>query len=114
MEVPTVGVGYGAGSDQAANADGRIYFCPVGSPNTTGYENITWPGVMGAAEGSANEKVNNGSGTATQIPTLNAAITQWNTKNPTKQCPYRFVKNMKQGAVTEGVGSEPLVLEKIE
>ena len=114
MEVPTVGVGYGTGSNQAANADGRIYFCPVGSPNTTGYENITWPGVMGAAEGSANEKVNNGSGTATQIPTLNAAITQWNTKNPTKQCPYRFVKNMKQGAVTEGVGSEPLVLEKIE
>ena len=111
--VPTVGVGYGAGSNQAANADGSIYFCPVGSPSTTGYENITWPGVMGTA-GNATEKVKNGSGTATQIPTLNTAITQWNTKNPTKQCPYRFVENMKQSAVTEGVGSEPLVLEKIE
>ena len=116
--VPTVGVGGGYGSKQAANAgviDGRnVYFCPVGSADTAGYGNITWPGVMGTTEGSADEKVNNGSGTATQIPTLNAAITQWNSKNPANQCPYRFVKNTKQGAVTEGVGSEPLVLEEIK
>ena len=115
--VPTVGVGYGSGSGQAANASNKsIYFCPVGSAETTGYESITWLGVMGTY-GSADEKVKNGSGTATQIPTLNAAITKWNTQNastPDKQCPYQFVKNTKLGAVLEGVGSEPLVLEEIK
>ena len=112
--VPTVGVGGGTGGGKAANAGSSIYFCPVGSATTAGYEDITWPGVMGTAADNADEKVNNGSGTATQIPTLNAAITRWNSKNPTKQCPYRFVKNTEQGADTEGVGSEPLVLEAIK